>query len=343
MEGFDHLDVSAAAVKDWNFAQAASISTSYARFNGKGAVCNGRFDLMGIDLGADKTLSTIYFGIACKKVQVGNPVGYGEGTYAHYWISTYDENSGTNLKLSVMTDYSINLYDNGNSLLSSTSAGVFPDLQWFYFEMKLVVHATAGEVVMKINEEVVMNETGIDTQYTAGDYTRLLYFTSINYERNIYYDDMYVDDSQFHGDCRVRTFMPTSNGYTNFTPSTGSNYENVDETTPDEDTTYNEASDDGDKDSYGITSSINGPIIGVQLNNYARKTGDLIVKTKDLVKSGGTDYLSTEEKNQSTSYDYTVSMWENDPDTSSPWTQAGLDAAEFGIEITAMSTTTTTV
>ena len=150
IEGFDHVDIAAAEVKGWDFSQSATVGSSYARFDGQGGYCQNRFDGMTLDLGASAACSPFYLGVAMKKAESGAVTGVGEGTFSNYFMYTYDENMDTNIIVCVMADYSINVYDAGGSLLGSTSAGVFPDLQWFYFEMKIVVHATAGEVVLRI-------------------------------------------------------------------------------------------------------------------------------------------------------------------------------------------------
>lgn len=339
IDGFDDYSESQASERGWVFYTAVTAwSSSYSRFGiGQGVRIDNSTSgsyVLKRNIGVDKT--TIYFGMAVKKVEAGIPT-----LNTSYPLVLLEDGSLVNqVKICVNSDYGLNVYQGDNTLLGSSSDGVISELSWFYLEVKVTISDAVGEVTVRVDEDVVLNLTSQDTR-NGDEYIRYIGFMAVNRDYNTYFDDFYIDDSQFHGDCRVRTFMPDSNGYTDFTPSTGSNYENVDEVTGDDDTTYNEGSDEGDKDSYGITSEINGPVVGVQLANYARKTGDLVVKTKDIVKSGGTDYQGTEEKNQSTDYGYTVSMWQNDPDTSNPWTQAGLDAAEFGIEVTAMSTTTT--
>src|SRR6185437_13665423 len=65
------------------------------------------------------------------------------------------------------------------------------------------------------------------------------------------------------GDLRVECVMPNGPGaHTQFTPSAGANWQNVDEVPPDDDTTHNDSSTAGQLDTFvhaalaGIPSSI---------------------------------------------------------------------------------------
>ena len=89
------------------------------------------------------------------------------------------------------------------------------------------------------------------------------------------FDDLYVCDSAgstnngFLGDCRIDTIYPSGAGnYTQFTPSTGSNYTCVDETAPNT-TDYVDGATVGDRDSYalGNLSALSSQTVyGVQVN-----------------------------------------------------------------------------
>lgn len=72
-------------------------------------------------------------------------------------------------------------------------------------------------------------------------------------------DDVTIDDLTsevaplIDVDRRYYLMIPDGAGfYTDFTPSAGANYQNVDDIPPDSDTTYNEDNIDGDKDSYAV-------------------------------------------------------------------------------------------
>jgi len=285
--------------------------------------------------------STLYFGMAVIKDEVATTsippdseptIGVMESAVEGYHVKIFANSvRGFTVK------------DHYDTTIGTSSAGVWPDNAWFYLELKLVVSATVGEVVIRVNGVEVLNLTNQDTKYST-DYIGILQLRCMSHDGDTKWDDFYIDDAQFHGDVAVATYTPDGDGnYTDFNPSAGSNYENVDDASPDDDSTYNEGSAKGDKDSYGITTSLPTVCVikGVQVSNCLRKTGTLAVKTKEIARVNSTDYLG-DELSLSTDYLYSKKIWENNPDTSNPWIPSEIDAAEFGVEVTAMSTTTTT-
>jgi hypothetical protein len=336
IDGFDHYTSSQMVEKGYITVSSGGISSSYARFEGQGWRGNNINHYFEKDIGVNK--STIYFGIAIKKV-----IDIAPQYSSNYPLLTiYDEARAMQIRIHLMPAFSLKVYDGASNVLGESSNSVFPDQRWCYLEVKIIISDTVGEVEIKVDEAQVLNLTSKDTK-NGTDYIRYIRYRAINASQETWFDDFYIDDAQFHGDSRVLFFFPEENGsYSDFTPSAGSNYENVDEVTPDDDDTYNVGNDEGDKDSYGVDASgVSGIVRGVQVSNLLRKTGTLSVKTKELLKTGGSDFLG-DEKTLSTDYHYGVKLWENNPDTSNPWTPSEVDAAEFGVEVTAMSTTTTT-
>jgi hypothetical protein len=341
MESFANVDKPTyLARKGWDFGSLLDVSASYKRFEGQGIRITNSHYFYEASYILGESLSTVYFGAAVKKEEDGVP---NINTNDASLIFVSDEEDNYQVRLFANGAYGVSAYRGTSTLLGSSSGGEIPNLQWFYLEMKVVISATVGEVLVRINGEVVLNLTNQNTK-NGTDYIRRVAFGAIVEDLTVYFDDVYADDSKFHGDCRVAPFWPDSDGYTDFIAlGAGSHYLEVDETPqPDEDTSYNEGLAEGDKDSYGVNiSGIDGSIKGVQLCTAERKTGTQTVKTKPLVKTGGGDYLG-EEKTLGTEYGINKHIWEVNPNTSNPWTPAELDAAEFGVEVTSLSTTTTT-
>jgi hypothetical protein len=111
----------------------------------------------------------------------------------------------------------------------------------------------------------------------------------------------------------------------------------VDDTNPDNDDTYvaSETSlelelfDMDDLPEPGGVSAIHG----VQLNHFSRKDGVTARTLTPKVRSGGTNYSGT-NRPLTTSYLYYLELWDDDPDTGPAlWTEAGVNAAEFGVEV----------
>jgi hypothetical protein len=231
----------------------------------------------------------------------------------------------------------------GDGTLLGTAAGVWSDLTYHYLILKVYVHATAGTVELWFDGIKELDLTSQDTK-NGTDYADKIYIGGIYSSLTTYMDDVWVTDGDVLGDCQVKSYRPDSDEtHNDFEPSIGSNnYAMVDETSVDDDSTYNDADQDGDKDSYGFTPSGPAQIVAVAVTNTVRKTGNTLARVKNLVRSGGSDYQSTAEKNLGSSYGVHHTIWEDDPGDSNPWTNTKIQAAEFGVEVTALTTTTTT-
>lgn len=265
------------------------------------------------------------------------------GNFSAKQIHLQDGNGVTQVSLQIGSDGQIDAYGGTSSLLASSSVGVVNPYAWFFVELKVYVHDSAGTVEVRANGVEVINETGQDTKYGT-DYIGRLLWSAEPGVQSVYCDDIYITDGEFLGDCRIRTFFPTSDEtYSQFTPSEGSdNYAMVDDTNPDDDSTYIESATLNAKDSYGVTPVLPGVVKALQVTSMTKKTGTSKVITKNLIRSGGSDYNSTEEKSASASYECLLSIHEVDPDDSNPWTLSKVQNAEFGLQITAITTTTTT-
>jgi hypothetical protein len=231
--------------------------------------------------------------------------------------------------------------EGAGTVLGTTSTQFYPLNGWFYLEVYVKKHNTAGEVIARLNGSVILSASGVDALRSG------TYITHAGAGRIFpcYIDDFYIADDGFHGPLKVHTFTPDADGtYTDFTRNTGSNdYEMVDEDIYDGDTTYVEGDAQGQKSSFGITTSgITGPIKAIGVRHWVSGVGDGPTKITPFVRSNSTDYSSSNEYLVVPDYYGRTDVYETDPDDSNPWTTSKLDNAEFGIEITSLSTTTTT-
>ena len=333
MDGFDHYAESGEQPLDKGY-----ITGNFAYYD----FVTGRFnygyaiqfkDSMGYgyfrkNLGVSK--STIYFGAAVKKFP-GTPTHSADDPFIHF----KDESSVVQVRLHVLADFSIAAYQGDGTLLGTSAAGVFLDQYWQYLEVKITISATVGEVTIRINETQILNLTSQDTK-NGSDYIRWFDMTHIN-GQHCSWDDLYVDDAQFHGDCRIRTFVPDSISSTNndFTASAGNKDECVDDIPSNEDTDYIVSDTLNHKQTFGITTGALGTVKGIQLNNHCRVDAGGSRKITPLIRSNGTNYSGTEVANNvPDTYKFESEVWETDPDDSNVWTQTKLEAAEFGLEIT---------
>ncbi len=329
----DHLQSRGWVSSSWTYA---GLSASYARDEGIGVRLRSTnyFQQYLSELVGSGLFSTLFVGWACKKV---NPTTPSISTIVPFFILS-DENGIHQVQLHLDSDYSIKAYDGAHSVLGSSAAGVISSntLMWQYIEVKVVISATVGEVIVRVNEEIVLNLTTQDTKYGT-DYIGKLEWRAFYNNIDTYMDDIYVDDSQFHGNCHVKTFLPDSDEtHTDFIRSAGSNdYECVDENPPNNDTDYIKSSTVGDKSTFGITTGALGTVKGIQISQLVRSDNAGVRKIKPLIRSNSTDYQGTEtEVPYQAIYISRMECWDTDPDDSAAWTQTKLEAAEFGLEIT---------
>jgi hypothetical protein len=328
LEGFDYATGNAELAKR---GYITACSTGNGRFTGRSVYFGNSGSYLIIPLWGD--YQSLWFGFALK---TGSTFAYSSG----YPFLRLRHGNSDNLNFHVTTTGE--LVVRSSVEVGRSDPGVINLSSWHYLDVYAKIHNSAGELIVKVNGNEVINETGKDTQESSSDIVDNFELKYV-YSGSANFDDFYADDSKNHGDIKVVTKLPNANGtYSDFTPLAGSNYENVDETYPDDDSTYNEGKAVGDKDSFEIpTTELDGSIIGVQLSNYVRKTGTKKTGIKSLVRVGGSNYLGN-EKFLSNDYLYKASIFEVNPDTSNPWSAAQIGAAEFGIEVTSLSTTTTT-
>ena len=235
---------------------------------------------------------------------------------------------------------------NGSNTLLGTATPFFSAYQWYYVELYAKAHATAGELILRINEQVNLNLTNINTDpQGTGDFGRL-HLGAVppagDYTR---FDDVYVDDAQFHGNSMVKTFMPTGDSGTHaaWTRSGGSNdYEMVDETAPDDDTTYIKSTAKGDKSAFTITPGTLGTIKGIQIGNRVRAVVGALRRSQPFIRQDGADYRLPILPVSTDNYKTHRRIVETDPSDGQPWNDTKLGTAEFGIEHKPLSTTTST-
>lgn len=214
---------------------------------------------------------------------------------------------------------------------------------WYYLEIKRRTHDSTGLTEFRINEQVVYTFSGDNKSlFTDGTINYMLFKFAYNVFMEI--DDFYFADDQgsdindYLGDIRIDIIHPNGAGnYAQFTPSAGNNYECVDETEMDE-SDYVYSAVDGQKDSYTFgnvpTDLDDSAIIGVQIKNNAKRTATADNrKITPFIRTGSTDYSQSD-----------VSLLDNfgmsegeiiysDPSDSNPWTQAKINACEFGMEV----------
>jgi len=225
----------------------------------------------------------------------------------------------------------------------SAANGLAVNLVWYYLEIKVVVHPTAGSVELRLNEVPIITQSNINTGDIGTNYD------FIRWERivttNYYMQDIYVCDGlggvndDFLGDVKIDIIRPNASGtYSDFTPSAGSNWENVDEVPIDEDVTYNESTLVDQKDTYNLENVSTGSatIFGIQQFTVMRKSDVGPYRAKQLLKSGATESLG-DELALNDSYTGYRRAFDQNPNTSTAWTETTINALESGVKTVAVT------
>ena len=216
--------------------------------------------------------------------------------------------------------------------------------QWYYIEVKYKCHDTLGVGVVRVNEQEVINFSGDTKSGLVGNTTIQWFELSFPYSVDMEVDDIYIADTEgtenndFLGDIRIDAIHPNGAGnHTDLAPSVGANYECIDETTMD-DTDYVEGVNVADKDSYSyadVPTDLNDAgIIGLQIKNNCKRTASATnIKIDPFIRTGSTDYSQTVQDLPDTIGIVFGDIIIEDPSDSNPWTQAKINACEFGMEV----------
>lgn len=319
MDGFDVGDF---AMK-WNVADATSSSTT--RFNvGKSVGFSGA--------GALKkyipATSAVYVGFAA--YASSSPLAV-QASYPAL-VSLYsDSGATTHLSLRPNTTTSMGLFLGSSTLLGSFT---FPTLTWRYVEIYATIHDTTGAYTVKVDGITVLSATNVDTRNggTSVDIDAVQISRADN--SSFIIDDFYISDSNFMGEIRIQTLVPSAAGSsTQLTATGGANYANVADI-PDSTATYNASTTIGNKDLYTLSDLVasTATVKVIQVNTHIRKddAGDAFIKAK--VKSGSTE-VSGATVALSASTAWHGDLWETDPNTSAAWTVSAVNALEAGAEV----------
>ena len=285
---------------------------------------------------ADNTM--IFLGFAVKPSNLSN--FYYNTSYP--WIQISD-GAGNN-HFYVTLKHGTRIYEVRDSAWTVLGTGTIPISNvWMYFELKATIHDTTGIIQTRINKTVDIDLTGQDTKNGSNGYVGFIKIRAFCDVTPCYMDDLYLNNDQgsenndYSGDIRIDELRPNGAGaHTDFTPSAGANYQNVDEDAPDDDTTYNYGNTIGNQDTYALQSLevLGSDILAVKNQITLRKDDAGTRKAKIISRLNGTDYLG-DELTLSDSYLTFVKIYELNPDDSAAFEEADIAGMESGVEITA--------
>lgn len=228
--------------------------------------------------------------------------------------------------------------------LLAESTATYAGGSWVFVEAMIVIADSGGRVKLKVDGVTVIDFTGDTKNGGTNSTADAIGFGSLadfgTSTAKMYYDDLYVFDTSgstnndflgaYHS---VIACKPNGAGSsTQWTPSTGSNYDNVNDVPP-SGTKYNAATASGDRDTYALENLPSGSTVkGIQVVSRMALSGAGSVSAKAAIKAGSTVAYGSSRALTSTVTDY-YDVWETNPDTSATWTLSDVNALEAGAEV----------
>jgi hypothetical protein len=248
------------------------------------------------------------------------------------------------LTIRVRTDGKIEAFRNGVTSLGASASAVFTAGIYSYLDCKITISDAGGVVLIDSGGSTVLNLSAVDTKHTANAYATAVRVGSDG-TNLVSVDDCYIGNTSGSapqndrlGDCRIDVSYPTAEGNTaTLTPLTGTNNaEMVDDApNPDDDASYVSATGPGFKDTYVMQdfSAIGGgTIFAAQVNMMGKRDATGSRSIRAVARPTGTDFNGSGQSLETT-YKNKREIWETNPQTAAAWTEANLNASEFGVEV----------
>lgn len=333
----DHFDDVSAAYK-WDVYRDVSITAS--GYNSTKAIDAGLTPYTQpriVKAVSPSPAHTIYAGWRMYVPAATFPLGGGFSYYLlgaiHYKGTGSFSNSTKQISINIHTDGRIYIVRGNYSgtVLGTTAGAVLTNDTWHSIGVKAVIHATLGEVVVMVDGAPVLQVTGVNTLGLST--------AAIDGVEPIPWrvDDVYINDTSgtshtgfepagFH----VKVARPNSAYLSEWTPTSGDNYTNVDDTNPDGATDVSTAFADL-TDLYGLETLSDGTVCALQANGIASKASASVPATfVHVVEIDGARYESAVQTLTTTPKDW-FAVWPVAPDDNLAWTVAKINASKFGV------------
>lgn len=286
------------------------------------------------------------------------------GGFVRLWMATLPTNNGSapflrfassantsNVLITVSTIGELIAYRGdmpssvGRTLLGS-STGVLVANAWNHIEWKIVFHASAGSIEIRVNGVVALSLTSQNTLVNGtgasninlgcGNYVNGIDWPTTYFRDFVLWDTSGSYNNDFFGPCQVLRRTVNSDISFNWTPSTGTTgYTLIDEVGPNDadyisaDVTQTTQSEFGIENLAADVTSVRGFLLIGRMK--ASDGGDC--KVQMGVKSNGDQGLGT-DRQITTAYTYWWDVVETSPDTGVPFTPTEFNAATFTIDRT---------
>lgn len=245
------------------------------------------------------------------------------------------------------TTHFLELWDDDNDTLLATGA-IAVDSGWHYARLKCTTalsgDADPGAASLDIYGVTEFALSGVDLACVGNEGITHIEFhgycgADASTQHSIYIDNVLIIDpstgtpTDWLPEMRVQSLKPIANDSVAWTPSTGSNYQNVDEETPDDDTSYNHAAVVGALDLFQFETLV-APygVTCLDLVNISRKDNAYYSRGVALSAkvAGSTTHGSDNPLN--TAYEAWARRLQEKP-AGGAWTVAEVNASRFGVKV----------
>jgi len=254
---------------------------------------------------------------------------------------------GTTIQVSIVVNANgtISCYKGSTfGTLLGTSAQVLSAGAWYYIETSVTINSSTGSIKVNVAGANWLNITGVNTNNSGNNWTNLVCLGSMGAGGNIIIDDLYIrSDGTLMGDQRVQTIYPNGVGaMAQFTRGgstiNAQNYQQVNEATPDDDTTYVYTPVAGignvDTYTYPAIATTTGTVAGVMVCPMMKNDAGGVVSGQAVYRIGTTNYFGATSSLGASYLGYPDLSTVN-PATSLAWTISDVNSAQFGITRTA--------
>jgi len=280
---------------------------------------------------------------------MGCAVFVDQANNAYDWVTFFDAVTGAPQLSFYFAEYGVikvyRGYPYSGTLLVASQPGSFQEDEWFYFEAKATIDATAGAVECRVNTATVISLVAANTMATLNAFADSYGFgvargPTFGNAAFVKFDDFYFNDDTgsynngFLGNCRVMTQKVAGNSTPQDFTIGGSSpaataWQSLLNANLD-DTKYLFDNTAGHKSLFTIEAIINAPMVfGIQISGAYRQDDATQRTARNVIKSGST---TAEGGDQLTNQTYTMykDIWEINPATSVGFTGAELNALLIG-------------
>ena len=300
IDGFDHY-ATVDLPKKWTFVNTSGGTTSpsvgsYGRFSSQGCRFSSNYQYITKVLGA---ASTYILGFAF------SPTTFPTSART---IAAFRDNGSSQVELNFNIDGTLSVTRNGTAItggtsVSTLSAGVFVFIEW---KVTITSSSSGSDNIVRVaGVPVITLPSSSNTKATTNSTVDTLLLGSVASGSGYAFDfdDLYVLDTTgssnntFIGDQRVEVIRPSGAGtHTDFSYSGGaSNYQSVNESSQDGDTSYVYSATLNNQDTYAMGDLSTPPysVAAVQVVLVSRKDDAGTRLAAAAIRTGGVDYQGT--------------------------------------------------